>query len=305
MHERVGRRARTPPTTSRADRASPRQARRRARRRCHRPPARPSVPRACATMIRACAQETGCSTAASSARPRRVSSESISMPESSTGGRASREALRARRPRPTTPATKRTSEPESQGHALDRSTGGARAQVGAKRAMVPGVKVDALVLLGCRVKGLAELSAPARRRTERTVAAYREVRPRFVIARAGATLEWRVRSGRARYTLVALGVDEGAIVRERASLTTRENAHYSARLLRERGVSGVGSSPAIGTSNERSRCFRRGRRRGNGDPAASLPDLGIRAAGAIPARAARDADRGPVTAAITRAWRSS
>ena len=167
------------------------------------------------------------------------------------------------------------------------------------------MKVDALVLLGCRLKGLAELSAPARRRVERTAAAYGELRPRFVIASGGRLWNGVCEADALGHALVALGVDESAIVRERASLTTRENAHYSARLLLERGVSEVGVVTCDWHIERALACFRREGVEATGIPAASPPISAFaRRVRSVRERLAMRIE-GPVAAAITRAWRSS
>lgn len=167
------------------------------------------------------------------------------------------------------------------------------------------MKVDALVLLGCRVEGLAELSAPARRRAERAALAYREAGPRFVIASGGRRWNGVCEADALGHTLIALGVDESAVVRERASLTTRENARYSARLLRERGVSTVGVVTCDWHLERALACFRREGVEAAGIPAASPPISPLE--GRLRAWRERLAMRleGPVASAITRAWRSS
>jgi uncharacterized SAM-binding protein YcdF (DUF218 family) len=166
------------------------------------------------------------------------------------------------------------------------------------------VKVDALVLLGCRVDGLGRLSAPARRRAERTAAAYRDLRPRVVIASGGRRWDGLCEADALGQTLVSLGVDESAIVRERESLTTRENARYSARLLRERGITEVGVVTCDWHLARALECFRREGVEATGIPAVSPPVS--RFARRVRSARERLALRleGRVASAVTRAWRS-
>ncbi len=166
------------------------------------------------------------------------------------------------------------------------------------------MKVDALVLLGCRVDGLGRPSAPARRRAERTAAAYRDLAPSFVIASGGRRWDGMLEADALGQILVSLGVDENAIVRERESLTTRENARYSARLLRERGVSEVGVVTCDWHLARALECFRREGVQAEGIPAASPPVSPFeRRVRSVRERLALRLE-GRVASAITRAWRS-
>jgi uncharacterized SAM-binding protein YcdF (DUF218 family) len=166
------------------------------------------------------------------------------------------------------------------------------------------VKVDALVLLGCRVDGLGRLSAPARRRAERTAAAYRDFGARVVIASGGRRWDGMCEADALGQTLVSLGVDAGAIVRERESLTTRENARYSARLLRAEGISEIGVVTCDWHLPRALECFRREGVEAAGIPAAS-PEVSLfeRRVRSLRERLALRLE-GRVASAVTRAWRS-
>jgi uncharacterized SAM-binding protein YcdF (DUF218 family) len=167
------------------------------------------------------------------------------------------------------------------------------------------VKVDALVLLGCRVESLDRLSAPARRRAERAAAAYHDARPRWVIASGGRRWNGVHEADALGQALTALGVEERVILRERESLTTRENARYSARLLRERGVREVGVVTCDWHLERALCCFRLEGIEATGIPAASPPVSRLKhQLRSFRERLALRLE-GPVASAITRAWRSS
>jgi uncharacterized SAM-binding protein YcdF (DUF218 family) len=93
-----------------------------------------------------------------------------------------------------------------------------------------------LVLLGCRVTGPSTLSAPAARRAWRAVHAARSGRFARILACGGK--KWRgVREADALCAfLVQNGVPEAILERELVSRSTRQNAHYAAKLWLPRGV---------------------------------------------------------------------
>jgi len=97
------------------------------------------------------------------------------------------------------------------------------------------VEPISLVLLGCRVTGPAALSAPARRRAERAAEAFQSGLTEHILACGGKA--WRgVREADALCAYLAQrGVSETALEREVWSRSTRQNAHYAARLLLPRG----------------------------------------------------------------------
>jgi uncharacterized SAM-binding protein YcdF (DUF218 family) len=93
-----------------------------------------------------------------------------------------------------------------------------------------------LVLLGCRVLGPAQLSAPARRRALRAAEALRSGEARSVLACGGKAWDGVRESDALCAFLIERGVPEQALERESSSLSTRENARYAAELLLPRGV---------------------------------------------------------------------
>ncbi|MEP7050446.1 MAG: YdcF family protein [Pseudomonadota bacterium] len=93
-----------------------------------------------------------------------------------------------------------------------------------------------LVLLGCRVTGPNSLSPPAARRASRAIEAFRGGTPTRILACGGK--KWRgVREADALCAFLAQsGVPESALERELMSLSTRQNAHYAAKLWLPRGL---------------------------------------------------------------------
>ncbi|AUX20398.1 hypothetical protein SOCEGT47_008670 [Sorangium cellulosum] len=95
---------------------------------------------------------------------------------------------------------------------------------------------DAIVVLGCKVLPSGRPAAPGARRAATAARAYREgVAPRVVVSggrRWGAQIEARVLSAE----LGRAGVPAAAIVQDLWSLTTHENAIFSAALLRRMGA---------------------------------------------------------------------
>lgn len=90
--------------------------------------------------------------------------------------------------------------------------------------------LDALVLLGCPVHAGA-LPPPAARRVARAARAYREgVSSRLVVS-GGRRWDGFVEADVLGAELVRQGVPEGALLLERRSQSTRENARYTAELL--------------------------------------------------------------------------
>jgi uncharacterized SAM-binding protein YcdF (DUF218 family) len=93
-------------------------------------------------------------------------------------------------------------------------------------------RVDAIVLLGCRIAASGRPLASAMRRAETAARAYHlGVAPRIVVSggrRWGAHAE-ATALGR---ELARAGVPESAIVEELCSLSTHENAIFSAAVLR-------------------------------------------------------------------------
>jgi uncharacterized SAM-binding protein YcdF (DUF218 family) len=101
------------------------------------------------------------------------------------------------------------------------------------------VRFDALVLLGCRVSE-APLSGAARRRVERAASAYMEGLAEVLVVSGGRRWNGIVEADALSEALVLAGVPREALVLERESQTTHENAVMTARLLRGKSWRSVG-----------------------------------------------------------------
>lgn len=98
---------------------------------------------------------------------------------------------------------------------------------------VPARTYDALVVLGCRVYPDGRPSAALVRRAERAAELYHRGLAPTVVLTGGPNLGAPVAEARVAAALcVARGVPEGALLLEEASLTTLQNAAFSARLVR-------------------------------------------------------------------------
>jgi uncharacterized SAM-binding protein YcdF (DUF218 family) len=101
------------------------------------------------------------------------------------------------------------------------------------------VSFDALVVLGCKVKKDA-LPAAAARRVACAVRAFEAgLAPRVVVS-GGRRWDGVVEAERLASELARYGVPESALLLERESWTTRDNAVRTARLLAPLGVRRVG-----------------------------------------------------------------
>jgi len=97
------------------------------------------------------------------------------------------------------------------------------------------VACDAIVILACRVGPGGYLSPAAERRIRRGAQAFAAgVAPRIVVA-GGRRWHGVAEAEAFAAALVRLGIPERAIERELWSLSTCENARYTARILRARG----------------------------------------------------------------------
>lgn len=99
---------------------------------------------------------------------------------------------------------------------------------------VVSARSDAIVVLGCRVTRNAP--SALQRRAETAARAFHEQGPRWVIASGGRRWQGLPEATALRDLLVARGVPDDRIVRELWSLTTIENASYSAELLRAASI---------------------------------------------------------------------
>ncbi len=91
-----------------------------------------------------------------------------------------------------------------------------------------------MCVLGCRADG-----ATLRRRAEAASAAYLARGAKLAVACGGRAWDGLVEADAIARILVAGGVPEEAIVRERCSLDTRDNARFAASMLGRRGLGGV------------------------------------------------------------------
>jgi uncharacterized SAM-binding protein YcdF (DUF218 family) len=98
---------------------------------------------------------------------------------------------------------------------------------------------DAIVVLGCRVHEDGQPSEAARRRAQTAASAFHELGARAVVASGGRRWSGVTEADALADMLVHFGVPRKAIVRELCSLSTIENAAYSAELLRAAGISRI------------------------------------------------------------------
>ncbi len=104
----------------------------------------------------------------------------------------------------------------------------------------------AVVVLGCQIRvrarlGGVELVGAAGRRAQAAAEALRKPRhlppaSSIIVASGGRSWSGRLEADAIADELVRLGVPQEAIVRERESRNTRENARHTAELLRRRAV---------------------------------------------------------------------
>ena len=90
----------------------------------------------------------------------------------------------------------------------------------------------AIVVLGCRVHEDGQPSGAARRRAQTAASAFHELGASAVVASGGRRWSGVTEADALAELLVRHGVPRKAIVRELCSLSTIENAAYTAELLR-------------------------------------------------------------------------
>jgi uncharacterized SAM-binding protein YcdF (DUF218 family) len=93
-------------------------------------------------------------------------------------------------------------------------------------------RIDSIVVLGCRVPD-GPAAGALHRRAETAARAFHERRPARLVASGGRRWRGVAEAEALQGLLVGLGVPANAVVRELWSLSTVENAWYSAKLLRE------------------------------------------------------------------------
>jgi uncharacterized SAM-binding protein YcdF (DUF218 family) len=108
--------------------------------------------------------------------------------------------------------------------------------------MNPSVrKLDAIVVLGCKVgPDPGSLSAPAARRADRGAHAFHEGLSERIVVAGGRRWNGVQEAEALASRLLSLGVPESAVLREDRSLTTAENARFTAELLAALGARHVG-----------------------------------------------------------------
>lgn len=100
-------------------------------------------------------------------------------------------------------------------------------------------RADAIVVLGCRVLPSGRPTTAARRRAQKAAEAYLQGVAPHIIASGGRRWGSLIEADTLRHEIVAAGVPEGAVTRELWSLTTHENAVFSAEILRRMGASRI------------------------------------------------------------------
>lgn len=104
-------------------------------------------------------------------------------------------------------------------------------------ASQPEPIADVIVVLGCSVRGDAASPALARRMDCAISLFRRGVAPRLLLSGGGG--QRRPEASAMRDLALARGIPAAAILTEAASRNTNENAIFSARLMRERGITSL------------------------------------------------------------------
>ncbi len=95
---------------------------------------------------------------------------------------------------------------------------------------------DAIVVLGCAVRG-AKPSDALLRRIRRAVALYRERGEcDYVVVSGGKPWDGHVEADVMAEECVSLGIAPERILRERCSISTKENARFVQQMLERRGI---------------------------------------------------------------------
>lgn len=96
-------------------------------------------------------------------------------------------------------------------------------------------RADAIVVLGCRVLPSGRPTTTAARRAAKAAEAFFNGVAPHIIASGGRRWGAQIEAEMLRQELLRAGVPDSAITRELWSLTTHENAIFSAELLRRQG----------------------------------------------------------------------
>ena len=97
-------------------------------------------------------------------------------------------------------------------------------------------RVDAIVLLGCRIGPAGRPMLAATRRAETASRAYRDGVAKVILVSGGRRWGPHAEATALAQELVRQGVPEAAITAELCSLSTHENAIFSAAILRRLGA---------------------------------------------------------------------
>ena len=100
----------------------------------------------------------------------------------------------------------------------------------------PMPQADALVVLGCRIAPSGRPSPAALRRATAAAAAYRDGVARTIVVSGGRRWGAQIEARALRARICAEGVPPSAVVEELCSLSTYENALFSAAILRRLGA---------------------------------------------------------------------
>src|SRR5689334_13411682 len=93
------------------------------------------------------------------------------------------------------------------------------------------LRADAIVVLGCRILPTGRPSPPAARRAMAAARAYEQGVAPIIVASGGRRWGTHVEARVLRQELCRRGVPEAAVVEELCSLSTYENAIFSAAVL--------------------------------------------------------------------------
>ncbi len=102
--------------------------------------------------------------------------------------------------------------------------------------MVESMRTEAIVVLGCRVLPSGRPTRAAAKRAARAADAYHGAVAPHIIASGGRRWGRVIEADILREALLQRGVPDASITRELWSLTTHENAIFSAELLHRRGI---------------------------------------------------------------------
>jgi len=160
------------------------------------------------------------------------------------------------------------------------------------------VELRSLVLLGCRLGRCGELSRTAKRRAACAAEAFRAGLSPHVLTCGGKAWSGVREADALAAFLIESGVPEAALEREVWSHSTRENAHFAAKLLLPRGLRRIGLVTCDWHMARALRCFE-----GAGFEPVALPALAPRLRG-VPAllRVARERVSFAVDSARTRGF---